>query len=174
MAPLVRRTWSWRGARPQLQQKGKHREKVSVAAALCLSPAGDRLRLIFQTRVNGYFNNERTADFVRHLLRRIRSRLVALWDGGSMHKGDPIRALVAEHGSRLSLERLPPYAPMLNPVEPIWSWLKYGRLSNFVPHDAVELNERIHAVLTPVCHDQGALHRFWHASDLPLPRALLM
>lgn len=40
MAPLVRRTWAFRGATPRLEQKGKHREKVSVAAALCLSPPG--------------------------------------------------------------------------------------------------------------------------------------
>ena len=34
---------------------------------------------------------------------------------------------------RLRLERLPAYSPDLNPVEAVWSWLKYGRLANFVP-----------------------------------------
>src|SRR5438270_3673730 len=34
MAPLVRRTWAVRGQTPVLQQRGKHRERVSVAAAL--------------------------------------------------------------------------------------------------------------------------------------------
>jgi len=174
MAPLVRRTWSFRGRRPVLLQKGKQRDKVSVAAALCLSPARDRLRLIYRSLVNAYFDNERTADFVRYVLRQLGGRVVALWDGGTMHKGDPIRALVAQYGDRLSLERLPPYAPMLNPVEPLWSWLKYGRLSNFAPRDAHELNDVIRAELTPVCRHQEALFGFWHASDLPLPRALLL
>lgn len=134
----------------------------------------DCLRLIFWTLENAYFHNDYTADFVRQVLRQVRGRLVALWDGGTMHKGDPIHALTEQFPSRLSLERLPPYAPMLNPVEPLWSWLKYGRLCNFAPHDARELNEAIVAALTPLCRNQEALRGFWHASDLPLPRALLL
>jgi transposase len=31
--------------------------------------------------------------------------------------------------TRLRLERLPAYAPDLNPVEFVWSWLKWGRLA---------------------------------------------
>lgn len=174
MAPLVRRTWSPCGETPVLLQKGKHRERVSVAAALCLSPARDRLRLIFQTLANAYFDNQRTADFLRVVLRRVPGRLVVLWDGGAMHKGDPIRELLRRFPNRLSLERLPPYAPMLNPVEPIWSWLKYGRLCNFAPHDVCELEGAVVAELTPLCRDQDRLRNFWHASGLSLPRALLL
>jgi hypothetical protein len=40
-----------------------------------------------------------------------------VWDCGTMHKGEPIRELEAHFGERLSLERLPPFAPVLNPVE---------------------------------------------------------
>ena len=43
MAPLVKRTWALRGHRPVLFQKGKHREKVSLATALWLSPQRDCL-----------------------------------------------------------------------------------------------------------------------------------
>jgi len=174
MAPLVRRTWSPRGETPVLLQKGKHREKVSVAAALCLSPRRERWRLIFQTLANAYFDNRRTADFLRGVLRKVPGRLVVLWDGGTMHKGDPIRELLERFPTRLNLERLPPYAPMLNPVEPIWSWLKYGRLCNFAPRDARALNDAVVAELAPLCRDQISLRNFWHASDLPLPRALLL
>ena len=174
MAPLVRRTWSPRGETPVLLQKGKHREKVSVAAALCLSPARQRLRLLFQTLVNAYFDNQRTADFLRAVLCQVPGRLVVLWDGGTMHKGDPIHDLLEGYPTRLNVERLPPYAPMLNPVEPIWSWLKYGRLCNFAPGDARALNEAVVAELTPLRRDQNSLRGFWHASDLPLPRALLL
>jgi hypothetical protein len=174
MAPLVRRTWSPRGQTPVLLQKGRHREKVSVAAALCLSPARRRLRLIFQTLVNAYFDNRRTADFLGVVLGEVPGRLVVLWDGGTMHKGDPIHELLERFPTRLCLERLPPYAPMLNPVEPLWSWLKYGRLCNFAPRDAGELNDAVVGELTPLGRDQNRLRNFWHASDLPLPRALLL
>jgi hypothetical protein len=57
MAPLVRRTWAPRGYPPALAQSGAHREKVSVAAALWLSPRRDRLGLYFQTLPDAYFDN---------------------------------------------------------------------------------------------------------------------
>ena len=59
-----------------------------------------------------------------------------------MHKGEPIRELLRQHAGHLHLERLPTYAPMLNPVEQLWSWLKYSRLSNFAPTDLTELKCR--------------------------------
>jgi hypothetical protein len=105
------------------------------------------------------------------LVRDIPNRLVVLWDGSTMHKGDPIRDAVENFAPRLTLERLPPYAPMLNLVEPLWSWLKYSRLCNFAPADACELNERTVSELNAIAGDQDFLKLLWHASDLPLPRA---
>jgi putative transposase len=170
MAPLVKRTWALRGNRPMLLQKGKHREKVSLAVAFCLSPQRRRLGLIYQTLVNNYFNNEKTAHFLETLMREIPNKLVVLWDRGNMHRGDPIRALLGRFQPRLSVEILPAWAPMLDPVEPIFSWLKYGRLANYAPLDAKELNKTVLAELKAVEQDQECLRNFWHASDLPLPK----
>ena len=172
MAPLVKRTWAPRGHRPELLQKGKHREKVSLAVALWLSPKRDRLGLIYRTLVNDYFNNVRVASFLEVVLRELPASLVVLWDRGNMHKGDPIRAEIERFRPRLSAEQLPPWAPMLDPVEPIFSWLKYGRLSNFAPMNARELNKTMLAELKTVRQDQESLRNFWHASDLPLPKSL--
>jgi transposase len=172
MAPLVKRTWSRRGHRPALFQKGKHREKVSLATAFWLSPTRKRLGLIYQTLANGYFNNEKVASFLGALMREIPSRLIVVWDRGNMHKGDPIRAQLERFRPRLSTEMLPPYAPMLDPVEPVFSWLKYARLSNCAPRNATELDRRIGAELDPICNDQECLRNLWHASDLPLPKPL--
>lgn len=174
MAPLVRRTWAPRGQTPRLVQQGAGtRQKVSVSAALWLSPRRDRLGLYCQTLVNGYFDNWHSAAFLEALLHDRAGRFVVIWDGGSMHQGDPIDQLTVHFADRLVLERLPPYAPMLNPVEWLWSWLKYSRLNNFAPRDAVQLNERILSELSAVRDDQRFLRNLFHASDLPLPRALL-
>ncbi len=172
MAPLVRRTWAPRGHTPSLMQKGKHREKVSVAAALWLSPRRDRLGLFYRTLVNDYFNNERVAGFLEALLGALAGRLVVLWDGGTMHQGDPIRDRLERFGPRLDVERLPEWAPMLDPVEPLFSWLKYGRLCNYAPLNAAALNEAVLAELEGIRQDQERLRNFWHASDLPLPKPL--
>ena len=70
--------------------------------------------------------------FLRGLLRHLRGRVIVIWDGGSNHKGPAIREVLRTF-PRLHLERLPGYAPDLNPVEMIWAYLKHGRLANFVP-----------------------------------------
>jgi transposase len=107
------------------------------------------------------------------MLSDLAGRFVIVWDGGPMHKGDPIRELMDHFADRLDLERLPPYAPMLNPVEPLWSWLKWGRLPNLGPKDSHELEARAIAELAKVRDDQAFLRNLFHASELPLPRALL-
>ena len=173
MAPLRRRSWSLRGHPSQIKEKAGHREKVSVAAALLLTPSRDRLTLAYQTIVNGYFSNVEVAEFLSGALQWLSEPLVVIWDGGSMHKGGPINELVAESKGRLDLEPLPAYAPKLNPVEQVWTWLKYGRLCNFPPQDAQHLDAVVIRELEAIREDQGRLRNFFHASDLPLPRALL-
>ncbi|WP_171469452.1 transposase [Frigoriglobus tundricola] len=44
---------------------------------------------------------------------------------------------------RLWLERLPPYTPELNPVEQVWSRLKYGQWANVVPDDLSALDDEV-------------------------------
>jgi hypothetical protein len=173
MAPLRRRRWSLRGQPPRSQEKMGHREKISIAAALWLTPLRDRLHFAYQTLVNGYFSNAEVAEFLSGALQWLTEPLVVLWDQGSMHKGDPINELVAQSDGRLDLEPLPSHAPTLNPVEPVWTWLKYGRLCNFPPPDAQRLNEVVTRELDAIREDQDRLRNFFHASELPLPRALL-
>jgi hypothetical protein len=173
MAPLLRRSWAPRGRPPEQKQKVGHREKVSVAAALWLTPVRDQLRLAYQTLVNGYFTNVEVAEFLGGAVQGLPYPLITLWDGGTMHKGDPIRELVEQSRGRLEIEPLPANAPELMPVEPVWGWLKYGQLCNFAPRDAVQLNEAIVRELEAIRENQELLESLFHLSDLPLPRALL-
>jgi len=174
MAPLVRRSWAPIGQPPVLRQRAGHREKVSVAAALWMNPARDRLGLFARTLVKDYFDSGRVAGFLRALLDELGGPVVVMWDGGTMHKGDPIRELRQDFAGSLWLERLPPYGSELMPVEQLWTWLKYDRLPNFAPQDALELDAAVRAELEPVKDDQERLKNFFHASKLPLPRALLL
>jgi DDE superfamily endonuclease len=174
MAPLVRRTWAPRGQTPELAQRCARREKVSVAAALWLSPLRDRLGLFARTLVNNYFDNWYSAAFLEALLQELPGRVVVVWDGGGMHKGGPIAQLQDVMADRLCLERFPPYSPQLCPVEPLWSWLKYSRLWNFAPEDAVQLDECVVTELAAIRDDQELLRGFWQTSELPLPRSLTL
>src|SRR5207244_10498850 len=89
MAPLLRRSWALRGHPPESKYKAGHREKVSVAAALWLSPLRDRLHLGYQTLVNGYFTNLEVAAFLGAIVQGSTNPVIVIWDGGPMHKGDP-------------------------------------------------------------------------------------
>ena len=130
--PLVRRSWSLVGHTPVVGGAGGHRQKVSVIGAVSVSPVAQRLGFYFATAVGGYFSADQVVAFLRDLLRHLRGKVVVVWDGGSNHQGPVIREFL-KRNKRLRLERLPPYAPDLNPVEAVWSWLKWGRLANVGP-----------------------------------------
>ena len=63
--------------------------------------------------------------FIRALKRHFRGRrIILLWDGLGAHTSRRMRAYVAGQHAWLSIERLPAYAPDLNPVEPLWGNVK--------------------------------------------------
>ncbi len=166
--PLVRRSWALRGRTPTIGGDGGHRKKVSVIGAVSVSPAARRLGLYFATLPDGYFTAESVAAFLRDLLKHLRGKVVVVWDGGPNHKGPAIRGLL-KRNKRLTLERLPAYAPDLNPVEAVWSWLKYGQLANFVPGDIPGLDDEVVERLVELKFDTDLLRALWDGSDLPFP-----
>lgn len=63
--------------------------------------------------------------FLKHLLCHIPSKILVVWDGAPIHQGQEVKRFLANGGSqRIWLERLPGYAPELNPDEGIWNYLK--------------------------------------------------
>ena len=75
MSPLVRRTLAPRGHTPILKTKGSRREKVSITAAMTVSPKRRRLGLYWRTFPRDYVTGERSADFLRYLLRHLRGKV---------------------------------------------------------------------------------------------------
>jgi transposase len=189
MAPLVRRGWSPRGCPPVLRHRAKWRQKVSIQAALVLPPggtggtggtgvtggagtagavAGDVL-LRTSMHEDSYVDGEKTAAFLRRLLREFQGELVVVWDRGNMHKGPHVRKVLEEH-PRLRLEQLPPYAPDLNPVEWLWAWLKYDRLADFCPRDARHAASEAAKHLVAAANRADMLAGFFRAAGLAPPR----
>lgn len=95
---------------------GRHRDEVSTIASISVAPGRRRLGLYWRTAPEQCIDAAAVVGFLRGLLRRLRGRVIVIWDGGSNHKGPAIRELLARF-PRLYLERLPGYAPDLNPVE---------------------------------------------------------
>ncbi len=63
-----------------------------------------------------------------------------VWDGATIHRGQAVKDFLAQGAAaRLHLERLPAYAPELNPAEGVWNMLKRGELKNRCCQDLDEL-----------------------------------
>jgi transposase len=166
LAPLARRTLAPRGQTPRLVQRARHRDKVSVAAALTLSTAGGgHARLHYQTYANRYVDARAYAQFLRGLLRRTRGPVVLLHDGASLHKGPFLRELAVDF-PRLDLNPLPPYAPEFNPDEFLFEHAKCERLANFVPLDVPQLERAVCDCMDDISGDQTRLRSFFAASEL--------
>ena len=65
-------------------------------------------------------------DFLKKLLRYWPGKLRVVWDNAPVHRAQVVRDFLKTPRAkeRLILQRFPPYAPELNPVESIWAWLK--------------------------------------------------
>ena len=88
------------------------RDHLSAIGAI--TPQG---RLFMQMQEHAYCAED-VIVFLRLLLRKIPGKLLVIWDGSPIHRAKAIKEfLAARAAKRLHLERLPGYAPELNPQE---------------------------------------------------------
>jgi transposase len=114
------------------------RDHLSVIGAI--TPDG-RLYILLQERA---FKGPDMVRFLCHLLRHMEGQLLIVWDGLPAHHGPAVRDFLSQGGTRrIHLERLPGYAPDLNPTEGIWHYLKDVELKNLCCHDLAELRDEL-------------------------------
>jgi transposase len=78
--------------------------------------------------------------FLQRLLRKIPGKLLIIWDGASIHRSQVVKEFLTKGGAkRIHLERLPGYAPELNPQEGVWNLLKRRELKNLCALDFQQL-----------------------------------
>jgi transposase len=101
-----------------------------MAAALCYGSRGGGASLAFHHQVDAYD----TDSLIQALgeLRRFLGgqKATLLWDGLPAHRSNLMKAWIASQRGWLVVERLPAYAPELNPPEERWSNLKGVELAN--------------------------------------------
>jgi transposase len=111
-----------------------------LAAIGGLTPEG---RLFLQTQDHAYHSPD-IVRFLRLLLRKIRGKLLVIWDGAPIHRGQPVKDFLTRGAAkRLHLEQLPGYAPDLNPVEGLWNYLKRVELGNVCCSDLIDLGRAL-------------------------------
>ena len=102
-----------------------------MAAMCCYRPDGARARLAFHLQPGSY-NDQLLIGVLGQLHRFLGGQKVTLlWDGLPSHRSRPMQAFVRSQRGWLVVERLPGYAPELNPVEGVWSNLKGQEFANY-------------------------------------------
>jgi hypothetical protein len=84
-----------------------------------------------------------------------------------VHKADVVKNYLAQHRD-IVVERLPAYAPELNPDELVWSWTKYGRLANLAAEDIDVLWDAVVDELAYLYDHPDLLASFMGRTGLPL------
>jgi transposase len=166
MAPLIRRTWAPRGQTPALVVSKRSHEKVSGIGALVVSPQRRRITPYLALHPKKNVRGPEVLDFLRQLRRHNPGDLFLLWDQGQPHRHQLVRAYLAKHPHWHPLW-LPGYAPELNPQEQVWSYFKYGRLSNFAPDDVEQIRDAVRREARRVKRSSSLLKAFFRHSELP-------
>jgi transposase len=147
--PPVRRTWAPRGETPVLIHAFNWK-KLSVAVAVTFRWDFRRSGLFFQTRPGSY-NDVSLVNFLTDLKREVRGRrTILVWDGLPSHRSGPMQAYLRAQRSWLTVERLPGYAPDLNPAELVWGNVKGRELANLCADNLGEVEQELRTGLRRV------------------------
>jgi DDE superfamily endonuclease len=167
LIPPVRRTWSVRGRTPVLRHRMAWK-RASMAAALGYHPDGSKARLCFHLQQPSYDTDslitvlEQLAGFYAG------QRVVLLWDGLSAHWSHKMRAHLDAQRHWLTVERLPAYAPELNPAEYLWANLKGTELANYAGDTVAEVADQAQAGIRRVCASDSLVVGFLAHTGLSL------
>ena len=101
------------------------RDHLSLMSGI--SPAGALFTMICVEALDG----QAAVAFLQHVWRCVDRKLLVVWDGSPIHRGQTMRAFLENGAARhIHLEVLPPYAPDLNPDEGVWRYTKCVELRN--------------------------------------------
>lgn len=124
LLPALVRTYAPCGLTPVLNAPLSY-DHLSVISAITLSG-----QLYFELQEHPY-TGEDVVRFLKSLWCKIGKPLLIIWDGASIHTGRAVKEYLTAGAARyIHLERLPAYAPELNPDEGVWNYLKRTELGN--------------------------------------------
>ena len=152
LLPAVVRTYAPVGNTPVLHE---HLSREHLSAISAITEEG-RLYMMEQDRA---FKGPDVVRFLKHLLRWIAGKLLIVWDGSPIHRAKAVKEfLEGGAASRLKLERLPGYAPELNPDEGVWKHLKYVELRNVCCRNLSELRRELRKAKERLRHKVHVIH----------------
>jgi transposase len=158
LLPMAVRTYAPRGQTPTLRVK-LSRDHLSAMGGI--TPEG---RLFMQTQDHSYKGPD-VVRFLQLLTREIPGNLLVIWDGAMIHRCQAVKDYLAKGGAkRIHLERLPGYAPELNPQEGVWNLLKRVELKNVCCLEVQHIEAQVRRAKERLRHRKSVLRQcFAHA-----------
>lgn len=146
------RTYAPRGQTPTLRVR-LTRDHLAVIGAV--TNTGKLLVQVAEHALRG----PDVVRFLQHLLAHLPGQLLVIWDGASIHAAQPVKDfLAAGAAARLRLERLPGYAPDLDPLDQgVWHHLKHVELANVCCATAQHLRHELRRAVARLRHKPHVL-----------------
>jgi transposase len=141
LLPAILKTYAPCGETPILKVF-QTRDHLSVMSGI--TPQG---WLFTRTRYDA-LNGSDSVQFLKHLYSQVARNLLVIWDGSPIHRNVEVKDYLANGAAKhIHLERLPAYAPDLNPDEGTWRLLKRVELSNVCCTDLNNLQSQLNLAI---------------------------
>jgi transposase len=158
--PTRVKTWAPKGQTPVLQYSFNWKQ-LSVIAGISF------WNFYFRFHA-GAIRGPQFVEFLHALTKQIRGKLLVIWDGLPAHRSRVVKDYVEALDGHLVLERLPAYAPELNPVEYIWGYMKQRELANLCLHTIGEVGTFARNRLKSMQRRPRLITAFWQQAELPI------
>jgi len=162
LLPASVRTYAPCGKTPILRVFQTH-DHLSVMSGI--TPHG---WLFTMTRFDA-LNGLDSIHFLKHLHSQTDRKLLVIWDGSPIHRSKEVRAFLANGAAKqIHLERLPAYAPDLNPDEGTWQHLKQVELRNVCCFDLNHLHQQLNLAILRLRKKPSLIQSFFDRAGLNL------
>jgi transposase len=139
--PSVRRTWAPKGQTPIIRHHFNWKRLNAIGAIAC-RPDGTEARMLLHLQEESVVS-ESIVSYLDLLKQQIAGPVMLLWDGLPAHRSKVVREHIEQQREWLTVERLPAYAPELNPVEYFWSAVKGKDVANFCAHTIGQIKDEL-------------------------------
>jgi transposase len=162
LLPAIARTYAPSGHTPILRVH-QSRDHLSVMSGI--TPHGWLFTMTRYASLEGLDS----VHFLHHLILQLKSKLLVIWDGSPIHRNQEVKAYLLEGAAkRIHLERLPAYAPDLNPDEGTWKHLKHVELRNVCCLDLSHLHRELNLAILRLRRKPYLVRSFFAQAGLSL------
>jgi transposase len=162
LLPARVRTYAPLGQTPILRVF-QTRDHLSVMSGITLEG-----QLFTMTRYDAMAGAD-SVHFLKHLCTQLDRKLLVIWDGSPIHRALEVKAYLTDGAARyIHLERLPSYAPDLNPDEGTWKHLKHVELRNVCCLDLPDLHHELQLAIVRLRRQPWLVQSFFGSAGLTI------